>query len=76
MWIAHDIHARGNRHQADIVVRASTNAIEAKRTVKVPGFTREIKVRLATGLVTVPAQTIMGLATGADVRFSDFHFER
>src|SRR6266404_4003633 len=47
LWIAHDIHARGNRQQADIVVRASANAIEAKRAVEIAGLTRQIKIRLA-----------------------------
>ena len=76
MRVAKDFPARHDCHQTDVVMRAGADAIEAKRTVKVPGFTWEIKVRLATGLTTVSAQTIMGLATGANIRFSDFHFER
>ena len=75
MRITKDIRARRDRHQADVVVRARTNAIEAKCAVNVPGFAREIKFRLATALMTVAAQTIMCLASGANVRLADFHFE-
>jgi hypothetical protein len=74
--VAKDFPARHDRHQTDVVMRAGADAIEAKRAIKISGFTREIKVRLATGLTIVSAQTIMGPATGANVRFSDFHFER
>ena len=75
MRITNDIPARRDRHQADVVVRARTNTIEAKCAVNVPGFAREIKFRLATVLMTVAAQTIMCLASGANVRLADFHFE-
>ena len=75
MWIAHDIHARGNRQQADIVVRASANAIEAKRAVKVPGLAWQIKIRWAAGMKPISAQTIVGFAVGANRRLPDFNFE-
>ena len=75
MWIPHDIHAWGNRHQADIVVRASANAIEAKRAVEVAGLTWQIKIRLAAGMKRISAQTIVGFAVGTSRRLSDFNFE-
>ena len=75
MWIAHDIHAWGNRQQADIVVRASANAIEAKRAVEVAGLTWQIKIRLAASMKRISAQTIVGFAVGANRRLPDFNFE-
>ena len=75
MRIAHDIHARGNRQQADIVVRASANAIEAKRAVEVAGLTWQIKIRLAASMKRISAQTIVGFAAGASRRLSNFNFE-
>ncbi len=75
MWIAHDIHARGNRQQADIVVRASANAIEAKRAVEVAGLTWQIKIRLAASMKRISAQTIVGFAVGASRGLPDFNFE-
>ena len=75
MWIADNIHARGNRQQADIVVRASTNAIEAKRAVEVAGLTWQIKIRLAASMKRISAQTIVGFAVGANRRLPDFNFE-
>ena len=75
MWVAHDIHARGNRQQADIVVRASANAIEAKRAVEVAGLTWQIKIRLAASMKRISAKTIVGFAVGASRRLPDFNFE-
>ncbi len=66
-WISNDIHARRNRYQADVVVRAGANTIETKRAVKIPGFARQIEVHFATAPMTVAAQTISGLATGANL---------
>ena len=76
MWIAHDIHARGNRQQADIVVRASTNAIETECAIDIAGFAREIEVHFATPLMSISAQAIVCLATGANISFVNFHLER
>ena len=75
MRITNDIHARGNRHQADIVVRAGTNAIEAKCAVEVAGLTWQIKIRLAASMKRISAKTIVGFAVGANSRLADFDFE-
>ena len=76
MRITNDIHARGNRHEADIVVRASANAIEAKCAVEVAGLAWQIKIRLAASMKRISAQAIVCLATGANISLVNFHLER
>src|SRR5262245_5380131 len=56
-------------------MRAGADAIEAESAVEVAGFAGEMEIHFATALMSVSAQTIMGLATDADGRFTDFDFE-
>ena len=76
MRVSDDIHARRNRHHADIVMRAGADAIETKRAVEVAEFAREMEIHFATALTLVSAQAIMRLATGADSWFAHFDFKR
>ncbi len=76
MRIAHDIKTCRDRHNANVVMRASAHAIETERAVEVAGLAREIKIHFATALSRVSAQTIMSLATGANARLAHFDFER
>ena|SRR6058998_1508426 len=74
--ISNEIHTRRDCHQADVVVRAGADAIEAKRAVEVSRFTREIQICFAARLERISAQTIVCFAVGANSRLADFDFER
>src|SRR5205085_10867296 len=62
--------------QADVVVRAGVDAIEAGGAVHVARLARQEQVQLAAGDAVAAADAVLGPAGRADDRVARLHFQR